>query len=56
MNDTKNTLGSAAKDARLLAKIDSREDLPEIFKKHGLFLLPIKNGEFLILKAKGFAI
>lgn len=54
MNDTKNTLGSAAKDARFLAKIDSREDLPEIFKKHGLFLLPIKNGEFLILKGEGF--
>lgn len=54
MNDTKNTLGAKAKDARLLAKIDSKEDLPEIFKKHGLFLLPIKNGEFLILKGEGF--
>lgn len=54
MNDTKDILGAKAKDARFLAKIDTREDLPSIFKEHDLFLLPIKNGEFLILKGEGF--
>lgn len=54
MNDTKDTLGAKAKDARFLAKIDSREDLPLIFKERGLFLLPTKNGKFLILKGEGF--
>ena len=55
INNTKNVLGSKAKDARLLAKIDNREDLPAIFKEHGLFLLPIKNGEFLLLSGDGFS-
>lgn len=54
INDTKDILGAKAKDARFLAKIDTRGDLPSIFKEHGLFLLPIKNGEFLILKGEGF--
>lgn len=54
INFTKEILRSKAKDARLLAKIDHREALPHFFKENGLFLLPIKNGEFYILKGEGF--
>ncbi len=42
------------KEVRILCKQDSREDLPKIMKKNGLFLLPIKNGIYAIIKGKGY--
>jgi len=42
------------REVRILAKIDSREDLPDVFKKRGLFILPVKNGEYTIIKGEGF--
>jgi hypothetical protein len=42
------------KEVRILCKQDSREDRPEIFQKHGLFLLPIKNGFYNIIKGEGY--
>lgn len=42
------------KEVRILCKMDSRENLPDIMSKHGLFLLPIKNGTFAILKGEGY--
>jgi hypothetical protein len=51
VQDFKNT---TEKEVRILCKIDSREDLPEIMKSNNLFILPIKNGEYAILKGDGF--
>ena len=45
---------TAQKEVRLLCKQDTRESRPDIFKKHGLFLLPKKNGEYYIIKGKGY--
>jgi len=42
------------KEVRILCKQDTRESRPEIFKKYGLFLLPIKNGEYAILMGEGY--
>lgn len=42
------------KEVRVLCKQDSREDRPDIFKDKGLFLLPIKNGEYQIIKGEGY--
>ena len=42
------------KEVRILCKQDSREDRPDIFKKHGLFLLPVKNGYYNIIKGEGY--
>lgn len=42
------------KEARILCKQDHREDRPEIFQDHGLFLLPVNNGEYVILKGEGY--
>lgn len=42
------------REVRILCKHDSREKRPEIFKKLGLFLLPIKNGEYCIVKGEGY--
>ncbi len=42
------------KEVRILCKQDSREDRPDIMIEHGLFLLPIKNGTYIILKGEGY--
>ena len=42
------------KEVRILCKQDNREDRPEVFKDKGLFLLPIKNGEYVIVKGEGY--
>jgi len=42
------------KEPRLLCKHDSRNSRPNVFKKNGLFLLPIKNGHYNIIKGEGY--
>lgn len=42
------------KEVRILCKQDNREARPKAFKDKGLFLLPIKNGEFVIVKGEGY--
>jgi len=45
---------TSEKEVRILCKQDTREDRPDIFKKHGLFLLPTKNGFYSIIKGEGY--
>jgi len=42
------------KEVRILCKQDSREDRPDIFIKYNLFLLPVKNGYYNIIKGNGY--
>lgn len=42
------------KEVRLLCKQDSRQDRPEVFKKNRLFILPIKNGTYVIVQGEGY--
>ncbi len=42
------------KEVRILCKQDTRESRPEIFKQYGLFLLPVKNGKYAIVKGEGY--
>lgn len=42
------------KEVRILGKQDSREDRPEIFISNDLFLLPVKNGFYNIIKGEGY--
>lgn len=42
------------KEVRILCKQDSRENRPEVFVERGLFLLPTKNGEYVIVKGEGY--
>ncbi len=42
------------KEVRILCKTDTREQLSKIMKDNGLFLLPVKNGEYVIVKGEGF--
>ena len=38
------------REPRLLAKLDTLHDCPDVFKKHGLTIFPVKNGEYVIFK------
>lgn len=42
------------KEVRILCKQDTRESRPDIFKKNGLFLLPVRNGYYNIIKGEGY--
>ncbi len=42
------------KEPRILAKMDTADDLPSIFRDRGLFLLPISRSEYLIVSGKGY--
>ena len=42
------------KEVRILCKQDSREDRPDVFIKNKLFLLPVRNGYYNIIKGEGY--
>ena len=50
VQDFKNT---SEKEVRILCKMDTRESVPEIMKKNGLILLPVKNKFYVIVKGEG---
>jgi hypothetical protein len=45
---------TSEKEVRILCKQDSRKNRPDIFVKHDLFLLPVKNGYYNIIKGEGY--
>lgn len=49
-----NFTSTAQKEVRILCKQDTREQRPEVFKKNNLFLLPVKNGVYNIIKGEGY--
>ncbi len=53
-NSVQDFKSTGEKEVRILCKIDSREDVPEVMSKNGLFLLPVKNGDYVIVKGEGY--
>lgn len=51
VQDFKNT---SEKEVRILCKMDTRESVPEIMKKNGLILLPVKNKFYVLVKGEGY--
>jgi hypothetical protein len=49
-----NFLETGEKEVRILCKQDTRQSRPAIFTELGLFLLPVKNGEYVIVKGEGY--
>jgi len=45
---------TAEKEVRILCKQDARNDRPQIFIDNNLFLLPVKNGYYVIVKGEGY--
>lgn len=42
------------KEPRILCRQDTRESRPQVFRDRGLFILPVKNGEYVIVKGEGY--
>lgn len=51
---TKHLKSTSQKEVRILCKQDSRTDRPQIFYDKNLFLLPIINGQYVILQGDGY--
>jgi hypothetical protein len=45
---------STGNELRLMAKMDSSKDVPAALRRHGYFILPIKNGEYALVRGNGF--
>jgi hypothetical protein len=45
---------TSEKEVRILCKMDSREQLPDVMSANGLFLMPVKNGNYAIVKGEGY--
>lgn len=45
---------TGTRDIRLLCKQDAREHRPRVFREQGLFILPVRNGHFVIVKGEGY--
>jgi len=50
-NEIKTITGA---EPRILAKFDNSDELPSSFKNHGVFILPIKNKEYVLIRGKGY--
>lgn len=42
------------KEVRILCKQDTRESRPQVFKERGLFILPVQNKFYTIIKGEGY--
>lgn len=42
------------REVRILCKQDTRNSRPAIFKEKDLFILPVRNGEYVIVKGEGY--
>jgi len=42
------------KEVRVLCKQDTRESVPQIMSDNGLFLLPVRNGKYVLVKGEGY--
>ncbi len=49
--DIEETTGN---ELRLMAKMDSTADIPAALREHGYFILPIKNGEYVLVRENGY--
>lgn len=51
---TKGFKRTSDREVRLLCKQDHRGDRPSIFIENNLFILPIRNGEYILLRGDGY--
>ena len=45
---------TSEKEVRVLCKQDTRESRPQVFRDQGLFILPVRNGRYTIIKGEGY--
>ena len=49
-----NLTETGEKEPRILCKQDTREKRPQVFIDNNLFLLPVRNGKYAIIKGEGY--
>lgn len=47
-------VGASRTEPRILCKQDARDDRPPVFQEKGLFILPVANGSYVIVKGDGY--
>ena len=45
---------TSQREVRILCKQDAREVRPQVFREKGLFILPVKNGHYVIIQGEGY--
>lgn len=45
---------TSEREVRILCKQDSREERPKVFIEKNLFILPVTNGTYVIVKGEGY--
>ncbi|RKZ25921.1 hypothetical protein DRQ29_05605 [bacterium] len=53
-NATMNFTTTGEREVRILCKQDTRESRPQVFIDNELFLLPVRNGVYAIIKGEGY--
>lgn len=53
-DSTKNFSKTSEREVRVLCKQDSRESRPNVFINNNLFILPVKNKKYVIVKGEGY--
>ena len=51
---TKHFTKTNEREVQVICKQDRREDRPNVFQENGLFILPVKNGIYAIIKGEGY--
>ena len=51
---TKHFTKTTEREVRVLCKQDRRQDRPNVFRENGLFILPVKNGIYALIKGEGY--
>jgi len=51
---TKHFTATGQREVRILCKQDTRESRPLVFQENSLFILPVKNGKYVIIKGEGY--
>jgi len=41
-------------ELRLMTKVDFYSELPAALRRHGYFILPVKNGEYVLVRENGY--
>ena len=45
---------TAEKEVRILCTQTTREMRPSVFEEHGIFILPVKNGHYVLVRGEGY--
>src|SRR5436190_16365788 len=51
---TRTFQNTVEREVRTLCKQDSRSDKPKVFSSAGIFILPVKNGKYALVKGEGY--